>query len=376
VALPDFLIVGAPKAGTTALHAALARHPGLYLSAVKEPKFFLTDGPPPARGGPGDAHTYREHVWRRADYEALFSAAPAGSLRGESTPFYLYDRAAQRRIRDLIPRARLIAIIRDPVERAHSNWTHLWSAGREPIGDFAAACAEENRRIAAGWSPFWHYTGLGRYGEQFSDLFALFPRERVLVFRYRRLLDEPAQVLDEISEFLGVERGIISQIPRENVTAHPERSGTHAVLSRALRGVEAAGRHLPGSAGRAVTTGLERFLQRDARPRQPLTWDERQAVLPRLADDIRLLEQVLGEDFSDWLQPRERSGGQVGARPAGQYQARNGRMAPRLAGIGRSAQLGPELVRTVGAGQLVVQAVPPVGQGEDVQVTQSPAGVA
>jgi sulfotransferase family protein len=283
---------------------------------------------------------------------------------------------AIHRIRDLIPHAKLIAIVRDPVERAHSNWTHLWSAGREPIGDFVLACAEEERRVASGWSAFWHYTGLGRYGEQFSDLLALFLREQVLILRYRRLLDEPAQVLDEISAFLGVEQGIVAEIPRENVTAHPDRSAIHAALSRALRGVEAAGRHLPGAAGTAVTTGLERFLQRDARPRQPLTWDERQAVLPRLADDIRLLGQVIGEDFSDWLQPRERSGGQVGARPAGQYQARNGRVAPRLAGAGRRPQLGPELMRAVSPGQLVIQAVPPVGQGEYVQVTQPSAAVA
>src|ERR1700758_1115028 len=106
MALPDFFIAGAPKAGTTAVHAALARHPALYMSAVKEPKFFLTDGPPPDQGGPGDVKTYREHVWRRADYEALFAAAPAGQLRGESTPFYLYNRDAQRRIRDQIPRAK------------------------------------------------------------------------------------------------------------------------------------------------------------------------------------------------------------------------------------------------------------------------------
>src|SRR5438552_15045111 len=74
--MPDFLVIGAPKAGTTALHAALARHPGLYMSAVKEPKFFLSDGPPPAKGGgPGDALTYREHVWRRPDYEEIGRAS-------------------------------------------------------------------------------------------------------------------------------------------------------------------------------------------------------------------------------------------------------------------------------------------------------------
>jgi hypothetical protein len=97
MALPDFLVAGVPKAGTTALHAALSRHPVLYLSPVKEPKFFLSDGPPPTKGGPGDALTYREHIWRRDRYEALFEAAPAGALRGESTPLYLYDPAAIRR---------------------------------------------------------------------------------------------------------------------------------------------------------------------------------------------------------------------------------------------------------------------------------------
>ena len=145
------------------------------MSAVKEPKFFLTDGPPPTRGGPGDVQTYREHVWRRDDYEALFDPAPAGTLRGESTPFYLYNRDAQRRIRALIPDARLIVILRDPVERAHSNWTHLWSAGLDPVDDFVLACAEEQRRIEAGWADFWHYTALGRYGEQLEHLYTVFP---------------------------------------------------------------------------------------------------------------------------------------------------------------------------------------------------------
>ena len=128
--MPHFLVVGVPKAGTTALHAALQQHPQLFLPQVKEPKYFLTDGPPPTRGGPGDLETYREHVWRRADYEALFAPVPAGMLTGECTPFYLYDRDAQRRIKAAIPDARLIVIVRDPVERAHSNWTHLWGAVR------------------------------------------------------------------------------------------------------------------------------------------------------------------------------------------------------------------------------------------------------
>ena len=325
MALPDFLVIGAPKAGTTALHAALAGHPGLYMSPIKEPKFFLSDGPPPTRGGPGDALTYREHVWKRADYEALFDAAPGGTLRGESTPLYMYDREAMHRIHDLLPEARLIAIIRDPVERAHSNWTHLWSAGLEPVGDFIQACGEEQRRIAAGWASFWHYTGLGRYGEQLEHVFSLFPREQVYVIRYRQLVDQPAATLDGIFGFLGVEAGVVTEVPRQNVTAHPEATLAHRAVGQVLRAGSAAGRFLPGSASTAATARLERFLQRHNRERQPLGWQQRQELIPRFEADLQLLERVLGGDFSDWRAPRDRSGGMVGARPDGQSQARNGR---------------------------------------------------
>ena len=327
--LPDFLVIGAPKSGTTALHAALAQHPGLYMSPIKEPKHFLTAGPPPTRGGPGDAQTYREHVWRRADYQALFDAAPAGTLRGESTPLYMYDRDAMDRIRAAIPDAKLIAIIRDPVERAHSNWTHLWSAGLEPIGDFVAACAEEPRRIEAGWASFWHYTGLSRYGEQLEYMFSLFPREQVLVIRYRQLVDEPAKTLDEIFTFLGAEPGLVTEIPRENVTSHPEATLAHRAVALLLRASAAVGRFRPGSPWDAVTGSLERFLQRHSRERQPLGWEQRQELIPRFTADLERLERVLGADFSDWRAPRDRSGGLVGARPQGQTQARNGRPAGR-----------------------------------------------
>ncbi|MBO3748489.1 sulfotransferase [Streptosporangiaceae bacterium NEAU-GS5] len=314
MALPDFLIIGVPKAGTTALHTALQAHPRLYLSLVKEPKFFLTDGPPPAAGGPGDAKTYREHVWRREDYEALFEGAPPGALLGESTPFYLYDRAAQARIHEAIPHARLIVVLRDPVERAHSNWTHLWSAGLEPIHDVVEACEAEDSRIAAGWAHFWHYVSLGRYGEQLGGLFTRFARDQVLILRYRELIDSPAETLDRICVFLGVEPGLITEIPRQNVTAHPSGDVWHRLLG-GLR------RYLPGG----LADPVEHMLQRRGDARRPLTWEQRQRLLAHFTDDIALLQRVTGEDFSDWLRPRERSGGMVGARPRGQRQARNGR---------------------------------------------------
>jgi hypothetical protein len=236
-----------------------------------------------------------------------------------------------RRIHDAIPDARLIVIIRDPVERAHSNWTHLWSAGLEPEGDFVRACAEEPRRIEAGWASFWQYLGLGKYGQQLEQVFSLFPREQVLVIRYRQLVDEPGKTLDEIFGFLGVEQGLVTEVPRQNVTSHPEATLAHRAVAQLLRASAAVGRFLPGSAWDAVTSYLERFLQRHSRERQPLSWEQRQAIISKFEADLTRLERVLGADFSDWRAPRDRSGGLVGARPQGQTQARNGRPREHLA---------------------------------------------
>jgi hypothetical protein len=187
---PDFAVIGVPKAGTTALYDALVQHPDLFLPSVKEPKFFLSDGPPPSRGGPGDAQTFQEHIWKPAQYQALFADSPEHASRGEVTPFYLYDLAAQRRLHRLRPDAKLVVILRDPVERAHSNWQHLRSAALETEADFVTACARELKRKADGYDSFWHYISLGLYGQQLEHLFTLFPREQVLVFRYRDLRDD------------------------------------------------------------------------------------------------------------------------------------------------------------------------------------------
>ena len=284
MALPNFLIAGAPKAGTTALHVALARHPQLTSRAVKEPKYFLTDGRPRAQGGPGDAKTLREQVWERDKYEALFADAPPGTLLGESTSLYLQDPDALRRIRTAVPDVRIIALLRDPVDRAHSNWAHLWSAGLEPEHDFVKACLLEQRRTAAGWAPFWRYLSLGKYGEQLDQLWTLFPREQTLVLRYRELRESPAETLDLITGFLGVRTGVVTETTAENVTTHASRSlvnqyGRPGPAGRLVPGVASC--PSPLASGMApVNRFLSRHLQREQRVREPLTPEQRGALIP------------------------------------------------------------------------------------------------
>jgi hypothetical protein len=301
--LPHFVIAGAPKAGTTALHAALATHPQLYLSPVKEPKFYLTDGRPPPRSrqrGPGDAHSAQEWIWRREDYLALFDAAPAGAVRGESTPFYLHHREAHRRLAADIPDVKVIVVVRDPVDRAHSNWAHLRADGLEPEADFAAALRAEQQRIDEGWAPFWHYRDLGRYGGQLQDLYRHVPRERVLVLRYRQLVDTPRETLDRVSDFLGVATGLAHAVAPENVKPTVRDTARYRLLSRAVRAGSALGAYAPPQMWRQASRPLISALHAGRAPRPPLPVEVRREALAPLLADIALLEELTGESFADW----------------------------------------------------------------------------
>jgi hypothetical protein len=299
---PDVLIVGAPKAGTTALHAALARHPQVYASPVKEPKYYMcADAPPPAYAGPGDGHSQREWVWRREDYAALFANAPAGALRLESTPFYLYLPAARRRIAEELPEARLLVVIRDPIDRAYSNWMHLWVDGLEPVGDFVAAWHAEDQRVAAGWAPFWHYRRLGRYGEQLADLFSRVDRERVLVLRYWQLVSQPTETLNRVTRFLGLPENRIDTVPPDNFRPFVRPGLKTSLLGRAIRAGAAAGQLFPPQVWRQASRPLVAALQQGGLRKRPrLAPEQRAALLADCLEDIARLEEVLGQSFEDW----------------------------------------------------------------------------
>lgn len=304
---PDFLLIGAPKAGTTALHAALAPHPELFLSAVKEPKYYLCgDAPPPAYRGPGDAHSNQEWIWQRSGYHDLFEDAPESALVGESTPFYLHSRDAQRRIAADLPAVRMIAVLRDPVDRAYSNWMHLWVDGLEPCRDVVEACAREEQRIADGWAPFWQYRGLGRYGEQLEELFTHVAQEQVLVLRYREIVDEPAETLNRVCRFLGVAEGIVDSIPAGNSRPFVTPGRRTTLLGPVVRAGARAGAFFPPEVWRKASRPLIEQLHQRGHPARPrLTPQMRAALREPFLEDIELLEKVTGESFDLWREHRD-----------------------------------------------------------------------
>jgi hypothetical protein len=306
--LPDFLIIGAPKAGTTAVHAALTQHPEVFMSHPKEPKYWLCDeAPPPDWRGPGDRHSQQEWVWRREDYERLFEPAAPGQMRGESTAFYLWNRGAHRRIAEHLPNVKLIAVVRDPIDRAYSNWQHLWSDGLEPVSDFEKAFALQSERVHAGWAPFWRYADLGLYGEQLAHLYQYVDPQRVLVLRYRTVVDDPRSAVDRACRFLGISQGLIGSIPRDNSRDFVEPGWRPKVLGPVVRTGAKLGQFVPPHVWRKASAPLVAQLSGSGEAHRPhLTPEARQRLLPAFEDDINLLSRLTGEDFGDWLSTNSR----------------------------------------------------------------------
>ena len=301
-AQPDFLIIGAPKAGTTALHAALAQHPEVFVTSPKEPKYWLCDdAPPPAWRGPGDAHSQQEWIWRHDEYAALFDAARPDTVRGESTPFYLWSRGAHRRIAETLPDVRLIAVVRDPIDRAYSNWMHLWCDGLEPVADFETAFGLQDERVRAGWAPFWRYRDLGRYGEQLAHLYQHVDPQRVLVLRYRDIVDDPPAAVDRACRFLGITPGTVATIPRDNSRSYVPPGWRPTVLGPVVRAGAWAGQFAPPHVWRRASAPLVARLRSGDLRRPRLAPEQRERLIPAFADDVRLLSRLTGQDFSDWL---------------------------------------------------------------------------
>jgi hypothetical protein len=254
--LPDFLILGAQKAGTTALYAYLRWHPEITGPSFKEVSFF-------------DRHYPRGEMWYRAHLPARPRQWVARRRRGrwpvvgEASPSYLFHPLAPERVVALLPRARLIAVLRNPVDRAFSHYQHEVALGREPLPFEDALAAEDERmrgemermlRDPSYFSEAWWnhtYAARGRYAEQLERWFAVFPREQLLVLFSDELLQQPEATYARVLDFLGVGSYALSSYPRIFSREYSEmNAATRAQLEGVFAGPNAElagllGRELP-----------------------------------------------------------------------------------------------------------------------------------
>ncbi len=298
--LPNFLVIGAGRSGTTSLHHYLGQHPDVYLPAVKSPSHFFCHGRPPSDDPYVERVVRNYFVPAPDDYEALFDGVRGETAVGEVSPVYLASMRAARRIGERLPDARLIALLRHPVDRAHARWVARHRDGLERRADFAEVVRDERREPLVRDEAFGTYLASGFVSHVLEAYLDRFPRERVRIHLFDDFQRDPAGVVGDLFDFLGVDPDFEPDTGRRHnrsggrIDSEPLRAlwtGT-ALLRARLRP------YLPD----ALRDRAFSLVARNLSP-VPLDPDLRAELTALYAAEIERLQALLGRDLSHWLDP-------------------------------------------------------------------------
>jgi hypothetical protein len=296
MSMPNFLIIGAAKSGTSALYHYLRQHPQIYMSPVKEPHFFAFEGRKPHGQGPGD--TIGSAITSLEDYQALFKKTAAETAIGEASTSYLYISGAAERIQHYIPEVKLIAMLRHPAERAYSAFMHLVREGREPLADLAQALREEETRIHNNWGPLWHYTQGGYYYSQLKRYFDRFDRGQIKIYLYEDFTTKPHGVIQNIYQFLEVDETFTPDIDiRYNTSGTPKNELLHTFLIKKNPVKTILKTFFPAKLRRHIRNNL---MNRNL-VKLPLSPALRRQLIDVYREDILKLQELIQRDLSLWL---------------------------------------------------------------------------
>jgi hypothetical protein len=297
--LPNFLIVGAAKAGTTSLSTYLGAHPNVFVSTPSEPKFLTSEFLEFPHQGPGDAEIDAGVVRDLQSYRQLFAGTEDVEARGEASADLLYyHRRSIPVVKDLLGDPKIIAILRDPVERAFSAYKFLVGLGRE-TRSFGEALAAEPRRLEENWEFIWAYRGASLYAqavEAYQDAFS-----NVLVLLLDDLKRQPRKTVESALKFLGVRAVVATDVNKVHNESRAPRSAQLAELRAAQSGGVAnvlnIGRTLaPEGVKQFVRQQLDRW--NDQGPTMGSI--QRQRLAASFRKDVKQLERVIDRDLNSW----------------------------------------------------------------------------
>lgn len=298
--IPNFLIIGAQKCGTTALYFALRQHPEIYMSPNKEPFYFVLNDAPPSYKVPTLEYAQRLR-YRWEDYLALFQDVTTQRAIGEASALYLSSyqpEVTAARIKDRLPAVRLVAILRNPADRAYSAFQYYRMRGYESCKRFADALLAETTYPLSERAPDLRHFANGCYYANLKPYFERFSPEQIRVYLYEEWNQQPQTVLRDLFAFLGVDDKVLIEPKRTNVTF----SYRHVWLQRFLNEPNTARQLLEQILRGRLRAGVYRRLGTYNR-RQPPALDAglRQALMERYRSDIEQLQCLINRNLSHWL---------------------------------------------------------------------------
>lgn len=310
---PDFFIVGAGKAGTTSLHHYLSQHPQIYMSPVKEPCYFAEEVRPANLSASIQRHVRQQSKslstllddgrpvnsmgWLACDWDEylrLFRNARTERAVGESSAVYLWSPTAAKSIRAYRKDARIVMILRDPAERAFSQYLHQVSVGltQASFPEHLQTCLAPGRRELGIHHPFLE---IGLYTQQVRRYLDCFPRGQIRIYWYEEAWQQPDRLLADVCTFLGVDAAMKPDTSRRMLARRAPRSkAIHYLLKRT-----GLWQGLRAFAPNNLQPALRRLAFRSSAI--AMAPSERRLLVGYYTDDIRSLSALLDRDLSPWL---------------------------------------------------------------------------
>jgi hypothetical protein len=321
---PNFFIVGAPKAGTTALYEYLGQHAQVYMSPLKEPNFFASELRP-ANFSEADRPRIHDEmrmlqaylhgdllekrfgglITTREDYLRLYRNASNEIAIGEATPCYLWSKTAPRNIAEKVPHAKIIISLRNPADRAFSQYLHMMTIGsvRKSFGDLVSAGLHTEHKH---FGPTWPFLEFGRYYEQVKRYMDEFPKSQIHISLYEDLQLAPARLIAELFAFLGVDPSFEADLSARHLEPRIPKLTTTAYFLKKW-GIWSFLRVLAPPAWRA------RLYGQLFRPRGSLAMGQtdRTILVEYYRDDVMKLAALIDRDLSAWLASEQKPTGNI-----------------------------------------------------------------
>lgn len=298
--LPNFLIIGAAKSGTTALYRYLKQHPEIFMSSRKEPHFFSFTNESKITNGPGDY--VKSAITDFNLYRQLFDPVTNQKAIGEASPTYIYVPGTAEKIHSVLPNVKLIAILRNPVDRAFSAYMHQVRDGHEDSKDFLEAIYRETERIANNWGPIWHYINAGYYYNQLIPYYNLFNKNNIKIIIYDDFVNNPVKEIQDIFTFLEVNNMFVPDMSaRPNVSGIPKHKTWQRIMDftfnhpNPIRGIS---RKLFSEEFRWKVTS---HLRNKNLIKPTITLELRKELINLYKSDIVNLQKLINRDLSAWL---------------------------------------------------------------------------
>lgn len=295
--LPNFLILGAPKAGTTSLYQYLSQHPQVFMSAHKEPKFFAFEACDLNFTGPDRARKQIQDttVVDIDSYQKLFASSQGQKAIGEASPIYLHNEQAAARIQYYLSDAKFIVILRNPVERAYSDWKHNFQQGFETLNDFRTALEAWDRRAQTRSIPYLNYIEKGYYAKHLKRYQKYFSKDQFAIFLFEELQNSPEKLLKSIFDFLKIDNSVKINTDKKfmvgkQLVRYPYFESTLMILDKFLRD----SKH--GTLDRMKKKIREWYLIPQVISGSDYKW-----LLSYYRTDIEQLQHMLSLDLSGWL---------------------------------------------------------------------------